>query len=119
MIYDQGDDGACAPLPSWRRRFWRRWISGAVMVVFGPLVQGLDHCSGTFFYVILFSFFWLCASVVPLGHYVVAEAGCNWYHLVLILIYTLYLKNALLSAIDSSIGCPSFTFRAFHQFSFL
>jgi hypothetical protein len=81
MIYDQGDDGACAPLPSSRRRFWRRWISGAVMVVFGPLIQGLDHCSGTFFYVILLSFFWLCASIVPLGHYVVAEAGCNWYHL--------------------------------------
>jgi hypothetical protein len=80
MIYDQGDDGACAPLPSWRRRFWRRWISGAVMVVFGPLIQGLDHCSGTFFYVILL-LFWLCASVVPLGHYVVAEARCNWYHL--------------------------------------
>jgi hypothetical protein len=21
----------------------------------------------------------LCASVIPLGHYIVAETGCNWY----------------------------------------
>jgi hypothetical protein len=33
---------------------------------------------------------------VPLGHYVVAEAGCNWYHLD-INIYSLSKKNLTLS----------------------
>jgi hypothetical protein len=41
-------------------------------------------------------FFWLCASVLPLGCCVVAETRCNWY--LLILIYTLYRKNILLEA---------------------
>jgi hypothetical protein len=34
MIYDQGDDGAYALFSSWMHRFWRRWISGTVLVVF-------------------------------------------------------------------------------------
>jgi hypothetical protein len=57
------------------------------------MLQGIYHCSGAFsFSVILF--FLLCASVLPLGHYVVAEAGCNWYHLD-INIYFLSKKNRL------------------------
>jgi hypothetical protein len=35
--------------------------------------------AGLLFFYISFSFFWLCASFIPLGHDVVAEAGCNWY----------------------------------------
>jgi hypothetical protein len=32
----------------------------------------------SFFTILLF--FWLCASVIPLGQCIVAEAECNWYH---------------------------------------
>jgi hypothetical protein len=42
------------------------------------LLQEIDHCSGIF----LFdnsSYFWLCVSIMPLEHCVIAEAGCNWY----------------------------------------
>jgi hypothetical protein len=35
--------------------------------------------SGLFFFCNSSFFFWLCASAVPLGQCVVAEAGCNWY----------------------------------------
>ena len=35
---------------------------------------GIDHCSRIFHFI-----FWLCASVISLGHFVVAEAECNWY----------------------------------------
>jgi hypothetical protein len=45
----------------------------------------------------------LCASVLPLGHCVVAEAGCNWYRLD-INIYSLS-KNASV--------CPSPTLRTY------
>jgi hypothetical protein len=34
---------------------------------------------GLFFLCISFSFFWLCAFFMPLGHDVVAETRCNWY----------------------------------------
>jgi hypothetical protein len=34
--------------------------------------------AGLFFFIILLSFIWLCIRM-PLGKYVVAEAGCNWY----------------------------------------
>lgn len=40
------------------------------------LFQVMDLCSGTFF---LYFLLLLCASFMPLGHDVVAEAGCNWY----------------------------------------
>jgi hypothetical protein len=46
-------------------------------MVFSLLLQGLDHYSGTFLFCNSFIFL-LCASVVPLGHYVGAEAGSNW-----------------------------------------
>jgi hypothetical protein len=36
--------------PSWRRRFWRSWTSGAIMVVLVLLFKGLDHCSGAFIF---------------------------------------------------------------------
>jgi hypothetical protein len=45
------------------------------------LLQGIYHCSGPFSFSVILLFFWLCASVLPLGHCVVAEAGCNWYRL--------------------------------------
>jgi hypothetical protein len=49
-------------------------------VVFGLLLQEICHSSGTVFFSIIFvSFSWLCASVLLLGHCVVAEAGCNFY----------------------------------------
>jgi hypothetical protein len=70
MIYNQDDDGARALFFSWKRLFWRRWICGSVLVVFGPLLQKIDHCSGTF---LLCNSFLLCASLLPLGHCV----GCN------------------------------------------
>jgi hypothetical protein len=51
-------------------------MSGVVLVVFGLLFQEIDHCSETFsFFIILF--FLLCTTVMPIGQYVVAEAGCN------------------------------------------
>jgi hypothetical protein len=50
MIDDQGDDGTCALLPFWRHRFWRRWISGAVVVELDPMLQGIDYYSGTFLF---------------------------------------------------------------------
>jgi hypothetical protein len=31
------------------------------------------------FFLVFSLFFWLCASVMPLGQCVVAEAGYNWY----------------------------------------
>jgi hypothetical protein len=46
-----------------------------VLVVFGSLLQELEHYSGTFLF--SNSSFWLCASVLPLGHSVVADVGCN------------------------------------------
>jgi hypothetical protein len=48
MIYDLRGDGACAPFPSWRHYFWRRLISGVILVVFGQLLQGIDHSGWTF-----------------------------------------------------------------------
>jgi hypothetical protein len=42
------------------------------------LIQGPKQRSGTFLFRLLL-LFWLCASVLPLGYCVVADAGCNWY----------------------------------------
>ena len=53
--------------------------SGVVLVVVVVLLQGLELCSGLFLFLISSSFVWLCASIRPLGLYVVAEAGCIWY----------------------------------------
>jgi hypothetical protein len=47
------------------------------------LFQGLNHQSGTFFFVILL-LFWQCASILPLWHCVVAEAGCIGIFLIVI-----------------------------------
>jgi hypothetical protein len=55
------------------------------------LLLGLEYCSGSFIFIISFILFWLCAFVLSLGYYVVAEAGCNWY--LSILIYSLYQKK--------------------------
>jgi hypothetical protein len=71
------------------RHFWRVCISGVVLAVDVLLLLGPRYCSGTFVLSFIF-FFWLCASVVPLGWSVVAETGCNWY--LLILIYFFYRK---------------------------
>jgi hypothetical protein len=60
MIYDQGDDNACALFLFCRRCFWRGWTSG--VVVFGPLLQEIDRCSGTFF-IILLSFLVVCICI--------------------------------------------------------
>jgi hypothetical protein len=61
--------------------FWRCWTFGAVLVVLVLMLQGIYHYSGAFsFFVILVLLFWLCVSVLSLGHCLVAEAGCNWYH---------------------------------------
>jgi hypothetical protein len=73
----------------------------------GALTGGADlggsgnRCFGSFrsarifiaglFFVILPFFFWLCASVMPLGQYVVAEAEC--FGISAILIYTPYRKK--------------------------
>jgi hypothetical protein len=45
------------------------------------MLQGIYHCSWAFSFSVILLFFWLCASVLPQGHCVVVEAGCNWYHL--------------------------------------
>jgi hypothetical protein len=42
-------------------------------------LQGLDHCSETFFLFLLLFVLELCASVMLLEYCVVVEAGCNWY----------------------------------------
>jgi hypothetical protein len=65
--YDRwsGDDGACALFPSWRRRYWRSWTSGAVLVMFVLLLLGLDHYSRTFLFYNSSSFF---GCVHPLCH---------------------------------------------------
>jgi hypothetical protein len=42
------------------------------------LLQGIDRCSGAFLFIILL-LFWLCASLMPLGQCVVAQARCYWY----------------------------------------
>jgi hypothetical protein len=55
------------------------------------LLQRLEYTVAGLFYVLVFPFFWSCASVLPLGYCVVAEAGYNWY--LSILIYSLYQKN--------------------------
>jgi hypothetical protein len=56
-------------------------------VAFVPLLQGIDHCSRIFF----FSSFWLCAPVMPLGHYIIAKAAVIG--IFAILIYTPYHKK--------------------------
>jgi hypothetical protein len=72
------DDGEYALLPSWRHRYWKSSNSSAVLVVFVLLLEGIDHCSDIFF-LLCNSFFWLCASVMSLGNYIVAEIECDWY----------------------------------------
>jgi hypothetical protein len=79
MIYDQGVNGACALFPSWRRHFLEKMDSDAVLVVFGPMLQGIDHCSGTFLFCNFSNFFWPLSSILLLGRFVVAEVECNWY----------------------------------------
>lgn len=49
------------------------------MVVDVLLLLRLEHRRGTFCFLILFFIFWLGASVLPLGYYVVVEGGCNCY----------------------------------------
>jgi hypothetical protein len=78
-IFLSGDDDACALFPSWRCHFWRVWSSCVVLVVVVLLLLGLEHRSGCFIFLV--SFFWLCASILPLGYCIVVEAGCNWYNL--------------------------------------
>ena len=68
-------------------------LLGTVLVVLGLLLQGTDHCSGTFLFCNSSSFSGLCASVWPLGKHVVAEAVYNWY-LRDINIYSLSKKKA-------------------------
>ena len=79
MIEDQGDDGACALFPSWRHHFWRGWISGVVLVVYWSAATRSRSLAGLFYFCNSYFIFWLCASILPLGHCVVAEAECNWY----------------------------------------
>jgi hypothetical protein len=71
-----GDDAACAPFPSCWRCFW---TFGAVLVMLLLLFQEIDHVAGLLIYIFCNSSFsfWLCASVMPLGQYFVAEAGYN------------------------------------------
>jgi hypothetical protein len=57
---------------------WRSWTSSVVLVVLVLLLQGIDYRSGLFFYCNS-SFFGMCASIMPLGHHVVAEARCSCY----------------------------------------
>jgi hypothetical protein len=39
----------------------------------------MDHVKLYVLRKVLFFLFWMCASVLLLGYYVVAKAGCNWY----------------------------------------
>jgi hypothetical protein len=59
------------------------------------LLLGLEY--HVFFFLVSFVFFWLGASVLPLGYCVVAEAECNWY--LSILIYSLYKKIPVIKSI--------------------
>jgi hypothetical protein len=47
--------------------------------VFVLLLREIDHCSGAFSFYVILLLFWLCASIMLLGHCFVAEARCNWY----------------------------------------
>ena len=59
LLVSSGDDGACALLPSWRRRYWRTflavWVLSMVVVVL-QLVWAADHVGGAFSFL---SFFFL------------------------------------------------------------
>ena len=57
--------------------FGEAGLLGTVLVVLGLLLQGTDHCSGTFLFCNSSSFSGLCVSVWPPGQHVVAEARCN------------------------------------------
>jgi hypothetical protein len=79
MIYDRATTGLCTVsflkvLLLEKLDFWCCLGGGCL-----SLLQGIDHCSGTFLFCISSSVFWLCASVMPLGHFVIVEARCNWY----------------------------------------
>jgi hypothetical protein len=49
----------------------------ARLLMFVLLLQRINHCSMTYIFVVLI--FWLCTSILPLEHWVVAEAESNWY----------------------------------------
>jgi hypothetical protein len=49
------DDGIVVHV-SFLEALFLGWISGTILVVFGPLLQEIGHCSGTFFSIILLSF---------------------------------------------------------------
>jgi hypothetical protein len=53
------------------------------------LLLGLEYRSGSFIFLVSFSFLVMC--ILTVGNCVVAEAGCNWY--LSILIYSFYQKN--------------------------
>ena len=57
--------------------FGEAGLLGTVLVVLGLLLQGTNHCSGTFIFCNYFYFSGMCAFVWPLGQHVVAEDGCN------------------------------------------
>jgi hypothetical protein len=90
LYFWSGDGRACALFSSWRRHFWRFWSLGVVLVVIVSLLLGLEYRSGFYFFS-FFSFLWMCVSVLPLRYCIVADAGCNWY--LLILINSLYQKT--------------------------
>jgi hypothetical protein len=46
-------------------------------MVSGPQLQEIDHYSGIFFFFYNFSFLFGCPSVLPIEHFIVADAECN------------------------------------------
>jgi hypothetical protein len=63
------------------------------------LLLGLEYCSGSFLFLVSFSF--LAGSIrTAIWYCVVGEAGCNWY--LLILINSLYRKK------NKQSSCPVF-----------
>jgi hypothetical protein len=105
MIYDQGDDCVCTRFPSWRCHFWRSFDFWCCLCLVRCYKERIT-VAGLFFTVILLSFFWMRASVLPLGHCIVAKS--EYIGIFAILIYSLDRKkncyvrtyNALVEAIS-------------------
>jgi hypothetical protein len=51
--------GACALFSPLRSLFLRTWTLGVVLVVFGLLLQRLEHCGETFLFQLLFFLGWV------------------------------------------------------------
>jgi hypothetical protein len=71
MIYDRAMRMLVHCFLFCRRCYWRSWTSGVVLVVVVRLLQGINHCSGTFSF--LYFFFYFLAMCI---HNVIRALHC-------------------------------------------